>query len=143
MREWPLNLRLTRTDFRREGIFGELVTEDGDFVADTLEHAYDGYGPGSEWVPKVAVGTYECLRHAPNRLRYDTFELVDVPEFKGKPVTGILIHRGNTDGDTEGCILVGRIVKSGKEWVLADSRDTFNRLMALQDGLEKFLLLIV
>lgn len=139
-----MNLRLTRSQFRPDGIFGELVTEDGEFVADTLEHPYPGYGPADPfWVPKVSVGTYQCVRHKPNHLPYETFELLDVPKFMGKTVTGILIHRGNTEADSQGCILLGRIIKSGKGWLLADSRKTFERFMALQDGIEKFLMLIV
>lgn len=138
-----MNLRLTRHDFRDDGIFGELVTEDGEFVADTLERAYPGYGPASLWVPKVGVGTYKCVRHKPGRLPYETFLLEDVPPFMGKPVSGILLHRGNRDDDSDGCILLGRIVKSEKEWLVADSRKTFESFMAMQDELESFLLLIV
>lgn len=139
-----MNLRLTRTHYRPDGIFGELVTENGEYVADTLEHPYPAYGPADPyWVPKVAVGTYRCVRHAPGAIPYETFMLEDVPKFQGKLVSGILIHRGNTDEDSKGCILVGRTVKSGSGWVLADSRKTFEKLMALQDGLDQFLLLIV
>jgi hypothetical protein len=138
-----VNLRLTRTDFREDGIFGELETEDGDYLADTLEHAYPGYGPASFFVPKVAIGTYECIRHAPNRLPYETFLLVGVPTFMGHPVSGILIHRGNTDADTEGCILLGRIAKGERQWLVADSRATFARFMKLQENVDRFFILIV
>lgn len=46
--------------------------------------------------------------------------VMDVPCF-----AGILIHCGNTIGDTEGCILVGRNREKGK---VLDSRETFRRL---------------
>lgn len=147
-----MNLRLTRHDFRRDGIFGELVTEEGELVASTLEHAYPGYGPASEWVPKVAVGTYRCVRGIHNtRGRvakglppFETFMLEDVPSFQGSAVDGILIHPGNRDDDSEGCLILGHIVKSNSGvWLLANSRETFKDFMDMQDGLSSFLLLIV
>lgn len=136
-----MNLRLTRSEFREDGIFGELVTEDGDFVAHTLEHAYpDGAGG---WTPKVAVGTYVCERHPPNRLPYETFMLRDVPDFLGKPVSGILIHCGNFDQDSEGCLLVGKAeIQGGSMRMITQSKETFSELMALEDGVQTFLLLI-
>lgn len=39
-------------------------------------------------------------------------ELIDVPGF-----TDILIHMGNDDDDTAGCIIVGSSNDSGKNWV--------------------------
>lgn len=137
-----MNLRLTRTEFREDGIFGELVTEDGDFVAYTLEHAYP-HGTGG-WLPKVAVGTYKCVKHPPNRLPYETFMLEEVPDFQGLPVTGILIHCGNFDRDSEGCILIGEDeIQTKSEEIITGSRKAFAAFMALQDGIDSFLLLIV
>jgi Family of unknown function (DUF5675) len=49
--------------------------------------------------------------------------LLEVPNF-----TGIRIHSGNTDHDTEGCILVGR--SRGRDWV-GDSRAALGELLPL------------
>jgi hypothetical protein len=48
--------------------------------------------------------------------------LLNVPAFDG-----ILIHVGNTDRDTDGCILVGENKAIGK---VLNSRETFLRLYA-------------
>lgn len=138
-----MNLHLKRVEYRPDGIFGELLDEQGNLVAKTLEHAYPGYGPACSWVAKVHVGTYECVRHKPVRLSYETFMLKDVPDFMGKPVAGILIHVGNYDKDSEGCILLGDSVteSAGLKMVL-HSRDTFQRFMAFQHGLPSFQLII-
>lgn len=49
--------------------------------------------------------------------------LHNVPHF-----TGILIHSGNTEADSAGCILVGRNTVPGR---VRDSRDTLRRLTEL------------
>lgn len=46
--------------------------------------------------------------------------LINVPGFDG-----VLIHVGNTEKDTEGCLLVGRNTKAGK---VLESRATFVKL---------------
>lgn len=138
-----MNLHLKRLEYGADGIFGNLLDEQGNLVAHTLEHAYEGYGPACPWVPKVAVGTYTCVRHPPHRVPYETFMLRDVPDFMGKPVEGILIHCGNFDKDSEGCILVGSSeVDLGRRRMVTHSRETFERIMAFQAGIDEFQLLI-
>jgi hypothetical protein len=138
-----MNLHLKRVEYRSDGIFGDLLDESGNLVAHTLEHAYPALGPYASWTAKVAVGTYECVRHAPHRLRYETFLLKDVPDFRGKPVEGILIHCGNFGKDSEGCILLGESVTelAGLKMV-ARSKDAFARFMAFQHGCNEFQLII-
>ena len=64
--------------------------------------------------------------------------LLDVPQF-----TGIRIHRGNHDGNTLGCILVGYYTDGVQNWV-SNSRPTFaklmNKLQAAHDDGEAILL---
>jgi hypothetical protein len=53
-------------------------------------------------VSAIPAGTYTCRRTIYHRYGYETFEVCDVPNR-----SRILFHSGNTEEDTEGCILVG------------------------------------
>ena len=138
-----MNFVLTRKDYLSTGIFGEMVSEDGLTVFQTLEHGYS-YAPVDStemsWEPKVAVGTYSCIRHSPVRLNYTTFMLQNVPDFQGKSVTGILIHVLNFDAQSEGCIGIG-LERIGNIEIVR-SKDAFNKFMDLQVGIEEFTLII-
>ena len=78
----------------------------------------------AEWkVPKVTaipVGTY--LMQITLSQRYGRL----LPLLTGVPgFTGIRIHTGNTDADTEGCILVGRVRREAQ---ILESRLAFKTL---------------
>lgn len=141
-----MNLTLTRTEYRSDGIFSELRDEDGNTIARTLEHAYlmGGTGPGEgyTYIPKIPPGTYTCVR-GPHRLHgmtadFETFEITGVVGHEN-----LLFHWGNFNKDSEGCVLVGKseAVGGGAHMVTA-SRDTFAAFMQLQDGLDSFQLTV-
>jgi|ERR1019366_6202726 hypothetical protein len=138
-----MDVILRRNSYRQDGIFGTLFDTEGNQLAVTLEHAYDN--PLGPWIPKVRQGAYNCVRHEPSRLPYETFMLENVPDFLGNPVTGILIHKGNFDKDSEGCILLGTSVVQlgfGQEMV-GGSLIAFNKFMDLQANVGNFQLQIV
>lgn len=68
----------------------------------------------------IPAGTYEVIINWSARFKRMLPLLLNVPGFEG-----VRIHPGNTDADTEGCILVG--VANGRD-SLQRSRDAFNRL---------------
>lgn len=131
-----MNFHLIRDRTSLYGIFGSFYDEQNNIVAMTLEHAYS---EGAAFVPKLASGTYTCVRHLPNKLHYVTFMVTGVPDFQGNKVDGILIHIGNYNNDSEGCILLG---ESATATCILGSRDAFNSFMAIQEGLDEFILIV-
>jgi Family of unknown function (DUF5675) len=79
---------------------------------------------------------YTCQRgihqlgHPGSLVSIETFEVMNVPGH-----TGILFHTGNTDEDSEGCILLGDKVQN---FELLDSRNTFQEFMKLMEGKDTF-----
>ena len=88
--------RLHRTD---NSTIGELSI-DGKFECYTLEDKERDVKIKSETaIPK---GTYKVIINKSNRFKKLLPLLIDVKNFEG-----VRIHPGNTNHDTEGCILVG------------------------------------
>ena len=81
-----------------------LLRLDGQFLAFTLEDEYRAVKVMSE--TRIPEGTYTIeLYDSPShskRYGHKMLHLKDVPGF-----TGILIHKGNSEVDTAGCLLVG------------------------------------
>ncbi len=106
-----MDLTLTRTDFREDGIFGELSnTASGARLACTLEHAYPvnmSLTVEKAWEPKIPAGVYTAKRYMSPKHGYEVFRLLSVP---GSDYDEI--HIGNYNKDSDGCILVGfQVVK--------------------------------
>lgn len=57
----------------------------------------------------IPTGNYKVIVNLSPKFKRNLPRLIDVPGFDG-----ILIHRGNTDKDTSGCILVGENKVVGK-----------------------------
>lgn len=125
-----MNLKLIRKEFKDDGIFGVLITETGTVLAQTLEHSYDG-------LPKLEPGNYTCVRgqHELHSGPIETFEITGVDGHKG-----ILFHPGNTEADSEGCVLLGR---SRQGDTIIHSREDFNAFLALQQNVRSFELVVL
>jgi Family of unknown function (DUF5675) len=125
---------LTRTETGPSGTFGKLFDSDNNQIAVTLEHSYQQ--PDGSWEPKIPAGSYTCQRgqHQLESMTspFTTFQVTNVPGH-----TNVLLHMGNYDKDSDGCILLGdQIVGS----MITHSVNTFNNFMTMQDGVDQFTL---
>jgi len=106
--------RLHKTD---TSTIGELLI-DGIFECYTLEDAERPVKIKAETaIPK---GTYKVIINQSNRFKRLMPLLLNVPNFEG-----VRIHAGNTNHDTEGCILVGRT--RSKDFI-GQSRKAYDKL---------------
>ncbi len=148
-----MDLTLQRSVRGSDGIFGTLVNADETFSCITLEHPYEippEYQMNGGWTPKLAAGTYTCKRSM-HQLEgmpapFETFQVMNVPDFQGQPVTNILLHVGNFCEDSHGCILLGRRIaprdlpETGN--MITSSKNTFLAFMDLQKGVDSFTLTV-
>lgn len=92
-----IQLQLLRTERTADGTFG-LLTLPG-YTLHTCEDDWKDNQPSESCIP---AGTYRLHRTIYQRHGYETFEVTGVP---GR--SRILVHPGNTEEDTQGCVLVG------------------------------------
>ena len=131
MKKERMKLLLRRIAKRDTYTIGRLYI-DGKYFCDTLEDTdrnltseMDEYYIKEQKVyGKTAIpsGVYQVeITYSP-KFRRNMPLVKDVKGF-----SGIRIHSGNTDEDTEGCILVGKNTKVG---MVTDSRKTYNALFS-------------
>ena len=106
-----LNLRLHRFEFGDKWTIGRLFVDEV-FQCYTLEDVVrDSSSPKVPGATAIPRGTYKVIIDHSTRFNKDMPHVLNVPGF-----TGIRIHSGNTDKDTEGCILLGN-TWAGGDWV--------------------------
>lgn len=100
-----MKLTLIRFHSSPNDTLGILYINDR-FAAFTLEDEHRDVKVMHE--TRIPAGTYKlALRHSPRfspKYGHDMIAIEDVPGFGG-----ILIHPGNTEKDTSGCILIGNV----------------------------------
>lgn len=121
--------RLYKTD---TSVIGELLV-DGIFECFTLEDAERPVKiKGETAIPK---GTYRVIINESNRFKRLLPLLIDVPNFEG-----VRIHSGNSNHDTEGCILVGQT--RNKNYI-GQSRKAFDKLFKKMQTAKNITLTII
>ena len=113
-------LLLDRKKYKDNCTIGSLYL-DGEFICNTLEDKYrdltkEAKIPGSTCIP---YGIYDVVLCWSPKFKNIYPRLLNVPYFNG-----ILIHKGNSDKDSAGCILVG--TKNGDK--LIGSKVAYDKL---------------
>lgn len=105
-----MKLTLKRRYFGEKYTIGSLHL-DGTYFCDTLEDRVRNLETEVKVKHQTAIpaGRYPIIVNLSPRFNRELPRLLDVPQFEG-----ILIHRGNADADTSGCILVGENKVKGK-----------------------------
>jgi hypothetical protein len=125
-----VTLLLTRHPSSLTCTIGELY-EDGIFICHTLEDLVREVKgkPVEEWKIRgetaIPEGVYKITVTHSRHFDRDLPLLNAVPGF-----LGVRIHSGNTDADTDGCILVGSKVSEDGESLL-ESRKAFDELFEM------------
>ena len=111
------------------------------FVFFTLEEEWKDNLPNESCVP---ANTYELARMRYHKSGFMTYEVMNVP---GR--THIKFHPGNTEEDTQGCILLGMKLgvftvpqdeetgRRAKKLAVLKSRIAFDRFMAHMNGADR------
>lgn len=125
---------LTRKQYRADGIFGDLVSQDGLTVFKTLEHAYkiedEHYPKSVGYFPKIHEGFHPCILYKSPKHGY-MVPLLNALDDQGHMFE---IHIGNYNKDSDGCILIGDKMIVDHDtggFMIAHSEKTFEKLMAL------------
>lgn len=124
-----IKFTLQRTSWTPDGIFGRFILN-GDTFCHTLERAWEHNG---KFVPLLVSGTYTLTRGIHKLETGPKFVTYAFPKFDswdGKPHTGVLVHVGNWQKDSTGCVLVGeRAGDLGGKPAVLQSKLAFGRFM--------------
>ncbi len=127
-----MNIILNRIAKKPKYTIGKLYIN-GEYFCDTIEDTDRGltqtmtdaqikskkvYGQTA-----IPTGTYRVIISYSNKFKRQMPLLLNVPGF-----LGIRIHSGNTEKDTEGCLIVGKNKVVGK---VIESKDTYNKLFSI------------
>lgn len=113
-------IELKRFELGTNFTIGRLFV-DGVYECFTLEDKVRPFGVKKFGETAIPAGTYEVDITFSERFKKPLPQLLAVPGFEG-----VRIHSGNTDLDTEGCILVGQLWKGGD--LISQSRLAFGLL---------------
>lgn len=127
-------LKLKRVSETQDGMYGNLIDWNGEPFATIME---PNWMNNKEFVSCIPGGLYHCIRV--NHPRFgETFQIIDVPDR-----LGVFFHRGNTEDDTEGCPLLGKMFGMVKDkWSVQLSNEAFNEFLKRMKGEDEFNLLI-
>jgi len=113
-----MKLTLQRAHGTTDYTHGKLFIDD-EYFCDTMEdQERESKVSGKTAIP---MGHYRVIIDMSTRFKQLMPLILNVPNF-----TGVRIHSGNTSADTEGCVLVGELLRDD---FITHSRATFKTLM--------------
>lgn len=115
-----MKLKLYRKFLGNKYTIGKLFIND-EYICDTFEDVVRSEGVKVYGETAIPYGIYEIVLTMSPRFKKVLPLLLDVPHFEG-----VRIHTGNTEKDTEGCILVGYNKVKGK---VINSKIAFDKVM--------------
>lgn len=142
-----------RKDFIASGCFGQFIGDAGKILWQTLEHAYPILPDGSldvsddpvitsdtKFGTKIQDGAYTMVLHESPHLGYTVWKLTG----NGADPHNFLIHILNYNKESEGCVGIGEQIGHMENGglMLQESKGAFKNLMALQNGLAKWMLTV-
>lgn len=129
-----MKVELFRLEGSDQGTLGALRIN-GEIFCCTLEPSDEDNQKNISCIP---TGNYLCKRV--NSPKYgDTFEVTNVPNR-----THILVHKGNVEKNTKGCILLGQYWgKLGQNRAVLNSGKTFKKFLEVTKEVDEFNLFIV
>jgi hypothetical protein len=124
-----MNLKLKRFEYGPNYTIGRLYSDDTYLCYVLEDKCREKEGqPVTLWKVRgetaIPRGTYKVIVDFSNHFQRELPHILDVPGFEG-----VRIHTGNSDKDTEGCLLVGT-GWSGTDWVNG-SKDAFDKVFPL------------
>lgn len=104
-----MELKLERKYFKENYTIGKLFIND-EYFCDTIEDKVRGENEPKVWgKTAIPTGRYQIIMNKSPKFGRKLPRLLNVKGFEG-----VLIHRGNTEEDTAGCIIVGENKVKGK-----------------------------
>ena len=112
---------LVRFAYTPFGVFGRMSVED-DFRCYTVEREWQDNATRVSCIPE---GVYPLILDRYHKGNYDAYEVMGVPARDR-----ILIHKGNTEDDLEGCIAPGKDLGwINQKWAVVQSVVAFQQFM--------------
>ena len=124
-------IKFKRLHFKETYTIGKC-TVDGEYISDTIEDKVRVLNSIKDKVygeTAIPAGTYDADIYFSKKFGYKVIRLFDVPYFEG-----IYVHKGNTEKDSLGCIIVGFNDKKG--WV-SNPTIALNKLIAAVEDADK------
>lgn len=128
-------IEIIRDTFTVHSTIGSLFLN-GNFICFTLEDVCRPDGVKIKGETAIPKGDYDLIINHSNRFNRLMPLIYNCPDLSvinySQKWTGIRIHPGNSNADTDGCILVGKEKKT--DWV-SGSNDAYNELFAILEPL--------